>query len=129
MAFFSKKKYLFNPYFIAEIGVNHECSIFKAKKLILKAAKSGANAVKFQFYKAHKIASKFSPAYWDTNKEKSKNQYDLFKKYDSFEIKQYEILSNYCKKLKVDFLCSFPKNIHYTTYFVCRSISHATKDI
>ena len=40
------------PYLIAEIGVNHECSISKAKKLILLAKKGGANAAKFQTYKA-----------------------------------------------------------------------------
>ena len=29
----------------------------------------GVNAVKFQTYKSNKIASKNSPAYWDTSKE------------------------------------------------------------
>ena len=58
------------PYFIAEIGVNHECSILKAKKLIWLAKKGGADAVKFQFYKAEKIASLHSRAYWDVTKEK-----------------------------------------------------------
>ena len=48
-------------YIIAEIGVNHECSINLAKKMIKQAKNSGANAVKFQSYKADKIASKNSP--------------------------------------------------------------------
>ena len=46
------------PYIIAEIGVNHECSIKKAKKMILSAAKAGASAVKFQYYKAEKLHQK-----------------------------------------------------------------------
>ena len=54
------------PYIIAEVGVNHECSIKKAKKMILMAKKGGADAVKFQTYKAELLASKKSPAYWDT---------------------------------------------------------------
>ena len=50
------KKFLnrikFRPYVIAEIGVNHEGSIKMAKKMILLAKKGGADAVKFQTYKA-----------------------------------------------------------------------------
>lgn len=92
------------PYIIAEIGVNHNCSIKLAKKMILQAKKGGANAVKFQTYKAEKIASKKSPSYWDTKEEKSTNQYDLFKKFDKFEIKDYKILKKYCNHVKIDFL-------------------------
>jgi sialic acid synthase SpsE len=91
------------PYIIAEVGVNHECSISKAKRLIFEAKKGGADSVKFQTYKANLLASKDSPAYWDTKKEKSKNQYELFKKYDAFTIKEYKVLFKYCKKLKIDF--------------------------
>ena len=40
------------PYIIAEIGVNHECSLSRAKKLIDLAANAGASAAKFQTYKA-----------------------------------------------------------------------------
>lgn len=92
------------PYIIAEIGVNHECSMTKAKKLIYMAKKGGANAAKFQTYKANLIASKFAPSYWDTKKEKTKNQFKLFQKYDLFEEKNYKELANYCKKLKIEFL-------------------------
>ncbi len=91
------------PFIIAEVGVNHECSIVKAKKLILNAKKAGADAVKFQTYKAELIASKNSPAYWDTKKEKSKNQYELFKKYDQLNIEDYQKLSTICKKNKIIF--------------------------
>ena len=91
------------PYIIAEVGVNHDCSISKAKKLILMAKKGGAHSVKFQTYKANLLASKYSPAYWDTKKEKTKNQYELFKKYDSFGLNEYKVLYRYCKKLNIDF--------------------------
>ena len=51
-----------------------------AKRLIDEASESGANAIKFQTYKADTIASKDSPYYWDLSKEPTKSQYELFKK-------------------------------------------------
>ncbi len=92
------------PYIIAEIGVNHECSLQMAKKLIYLAKKGGADAAKFQTYKAHLITSKYAKSYWDTKKEKTKSQFELFKKFDLFEKKHYEELSDYCKKLKIEFI-------------------------
>ena len=72
------------PYIIAEIGVNHEGSFEKAKELIELAKEGGADAAKFQAYKAETLASKQSPAYWDLLKEPTTSQYELFKKYDKF---------------------------------------------
>ena len=60
------------PYIIAEIGVNHECSLKKAKKLILNAKRGGADLAKFQTYKAHLITSKYAKSYWDTKKKEQK---------------------------------------------------------
>ena len=67
------------PYIIAEAGVNHEGSMDLAKRLIREAKEGGADAIKFQSYKAGTLASKDSPAYWDTTKEPTKSQYELFK--------------------------------------------------
>ena len=55
------------PYVIAEIGVNHEGSMEQAKRLIDLAKEGGADAAKFQSYKAVTLASKNSPSYWDTS--------------------------------------------------------------
>ncbi len=92
------------PYIIAEAGVNHEGNIELAKRLIDEAAEAGADSIKFQTYKAGKIASKNSPAYWDTSKEKTKTQYDLFCKYDKFRKEEFEILKNHCDKRDIEFL-------------------------
>ena len=92
------------PYIIAEIGVNHECSINLAKKMIRQAKKSGAHAVKFQSYKADKIASKNSPSYWDVREEKTNSQFNLFKKYDKFNFSDFKLLKKFCNKMKIDFL-------------------------
>ncbi len=91
------------PYVIAEIGVNHEGSIKKAEQLIDLAKQGGADAVKFQSYKADTIASVNSPAYWDKEVNPIQNQHQLFKKYDTFDQTDYEHLSNYCRLKKIDF--------------------------
>ena len=93
-----------DPYIIAEIGVNHEGSIELAKRLIDEAAEAGAHAAKFQSYKAEKLASKNSPAYWDTEKEPTESQFKLFQKYDSFEPEDYKELADYCGNKGIDFL-------------------------
>lgn len=92
------------PYIIAEIGVNHEGSLDLAKSLIEEAKEGGADAAKFQSYKAGTLASKNSPSYWDTTKEATKSQYELFSKYDSFGEKEYNDLSDYCKKVDIEFI-------------------------
>ena len=92
------------PYVIAEIGVNHEGSLATAKLLIESAKRGGADAAKFQTYKAGLIASKFSPSYWDTSKEPTTSQYELFTKYDSFGEAEYKELAEHCKKHEIEFV-------------------------
>ena len=48
-------------FIIAEAGVNHNGSIELAKKLINVASKCGADAVKFQTFKAENLATKYAP--------------------------------------------------------------------
>lgn len=94
------------PYIIAEIGVNHEGSIEKAKGLVKLARDGCADAVKFQAYKAESLACKKSPAYWDLSKEPSTSQFELFKKHDRFGEREYEVLAEYCQQVGIDFLCT-----------------------
>lgn len=92
------------PYIIAEAGVNHEGEMDLAKRLIDEAREGGAHAIKFQSYKAETIASKNSPSYWDTSKEPTKSQYELFKKYDKLWKKEFEALKEYCDQTEITFL-------------------------
>lgn len=92
------------PVIIAEAGVNHEGSMDIAKRLIEEAKEGGAQAIKFQTYKAETIASKQSPSYWDTNKEKTRSQFELFKKYDKFWKNEYENLKKICDQEEIEFL-------------------------
>lgn len=103
------------PYIVAEVGVNHEGSIETAKRLIREAHEGGADAVKFQTYKADKIAAKDSPAYWDLSQEPTKTQYELFKKHDSFGQDEFEHLATYSNQRGIDFL-STPFDIDAADY-------------
>ena len=47
-------------FFIAEAGVNHNGDIELAKELITAAKESGADAVKFQNFKASRVISTFA---------------------------------------------------------------------
>ncbi len=108
---------------IAEIGVNYYdiakklniSNIDAAKLMIKEAQKAGIDAVKFQSYKADTLASKNSPSYWDTNEEKTKSQYELFKKFDLFGYEEYKLLADYSNDLKIEFL-STPFDINSADY-------------
>lgn len=99
------------PYVIAEIGVNFydtakELNItpLEAAKLYIdKAADAEIDCAKFQSYKAGTISSKNSPAYWDTRKEPTKTQYELFQKFDHFGESEYTELAYYTHLKGMDF--------------------------
>ena len=46
-------------YFVADVAANHDGSLSRAKKLIRLCAKAGANAAKFQHFKADTIVSEY----------------------------------------------------------------------
>ena len=99
------------PYVIAEMGVNFydtarvmEISPLEAAKIYIdKAAEVGIDCAKFQSYKAGTIVSKNSPAYWDTTKEPTKTQYELFLKHDRFGETEYQELSDYTHSKGMNF--------------------------
>ena len=99
------------PFVIAEMGVNFYDTarvmgispLDAAKLYINKAAEAGIDCAKFQSYKAGTIVSKNSPAYWDTTKEPTKTQYELFLKHDSFGEAEYRELCDYTHAKGMDF--------------------------
>ncbi len=92
------------PYVIAEIGVNHGGSLEMAERLIDLAWAGGADAAKFQTYKAGTLAIRNSPSYWDLQAEPTTSQYELFRKYDLFGPEEYRHLAAYCAQVGIVFL-------------------------
>ena len=94
-------------FIIAEAGVNHNGSIDLAKKLVDEACSAGADAVKFQTFKATNLATKNSQkaVYQKITTSKEETQFDMLKKLE-LNKKEHEELIYYCKKKKIVFLSS-----------------------
>jgi len=89
-------------YIIAEAGVNHKCHLEWAKRMVEEAALAGADAIKFQSYKAATIAAKESPIYW--NDITIRTQYEAFQKSDCFGEAEFVGLFAHCENWGIEFL-------------------------
>ena len=88
---------------IAEAGVNHNGDLELGKSLIREAKNAGADAIKFQSYKAGKISTKTAPRYWVEADDPDGSQYDTFAKLDSFGPEEHDALFRYAEEC--DLLC------------------------
>ena len=94
-------------FIIAEAGVNHNGSIKKALKLIDVAKLSGADAIKFQTFKAENLATDYAPkaAYQNYKSPKKETQFQMLKKLE-FTDAMHKACFNECKKKKIIFISS-----------------------
>lgn len=92
-------------FIIAEAGVNHNGSVELAKKLIDVAAKSGADAVKFQTFKTQNLVSKDAKkaAYQKETTDAQESQYEMIKKLE-LDADTHRQLIDYCKTKEIMFL-------------------------
>lgn len=90
---------------IAEAGVNHNGDINNAKKLIDVAKEAGADYVKFQTFKANKIASKHANKadYQKQQTDAEENQVAMLKKLELSEADHDELIA-YCQQKDIKFL-------------------------
>jgi N,N'-diacetyllegionaminate synthase len=96
----------FNKVFIiAEAGVNHNGSLSIAKKLIDVAVQSGADAVKFQTFRAESLVSKNAQKadYQKQTTDASESQFDMIKKLE-LDTESHIDLIAYCLKKDIMFL-------------------------
>ena len=92
-------------FIIAEAGVNHNGSIDLAHQLINVAVESGADAVKFQTFKADKLVSKNAPKadYQKQTTDASESQFEMIKKLE-LDIDAHKELITHCQEKKILFL-------------------------
>lgn len=92
-------------YIIAEAGVNHNGDINIAKKLVDVASEAGADAVKFQTFKAEKIVSKNAnkAEYQKKTTNVQESQLDMIKKLELSEEEHIKLIQH-CKDKQITFL-------------------------
>ena len=106
-------------YFIADIAANHDGDLGRALELIELAAQSGANAAKFQNFKAETIVS--SRGFFELGKKmshQSKWEKDVVQVYKEAElpIAWTKVLIEHCDKFKIDYFTA-PYDLNYVKDF------------
>jgi sialic acid synthase SpsE len=86
---------------IAEIGVNHDGSLNKAKELISAARDCGASAVKFQSFKVESLVGENSPTPEYQLKQVQNSQYEILKKVE-FSFSQQEELFAHAENIGIE---------------------------
>lgn len=105
-------------FIIAEAGVNHNGSIETAKKLVDEAVLAGADAVKFQTFKAENLVCRNARKadYQMETTDSTESQFDMLKKLE-LTAEMHRELIEYCKKKNIMFL-STPFDIDSLQYLV-----------
>lgn len=90
---------------IAEAGVNHNGSFEMARELIRAAAQSGVDYVKFQTFKAEKIANKFAgqAEYQKRNMKEDSSQIEMLRRLE-LTYNDFSKLNIFCKENGVRFM-------------------------
>jgi len=105
-------------YIIAEAGINHNGKIEIAKELVDMAKEAGADAVKFQIFKAEEGLSQYAEKaeYQKKNDPEQETQFEMTKKLQ-LPFEAFFELKRYCEKKEIDFL-STPDGTESLRYLV-----------
>lgn len=92
------------PFIVAEAGINHNGSIKNALKMIEIAKKSGANAIKFQTFKAEEFIADRNQmfTYKSQGKKIIESMYDLHKRHE-FSRDEWARIKKKCDEEKIIF--------------------------
>lgn len=118
-------------FIIAEIGVNHNGNLTTAKKSIIAAKKTGADAVKFQSFKANDLAIKSTPKVkYQINKKSDETHYKMLKKLQ-LNKKKFKSIIKFCKIKKIKFI-STPYDVDNVKFLIeqgVKTIKVASADL
>lgn len=91
-------------FIIAEAGVNHNGDLDMARKMVAEACAMGADAVKFQTFRAEELVTQYArKADYQNAGDNSASQYEMLKKLE-LSRRDHEILLDDCRKLGIEFM-------------------------
>lgn len=91
-------------FIIAEAGVNHNGSLATAIEMVRRAAEAGADAVKFQTFRAEDTVTASAPkAEYQNAGDRSDSQYAMLKKLE-LEDEAFAVLADECRRCGVEFM-------------------------
>ncbi|MCL0100165.1 N-acetylneuraminate synthase family protein, partial [Dehalococcoidia bacterium] len=93
-------------YVVAEAGVNHLGTLELGERLIREAKEAGADAIKFQSYKADRLTTRDAPRFWDWEGDivADGSQFDSYSLLDSFGYEEHKSLKETCDRYQIEFL-------------------------
>lgn len=96
------------PYFIADIAANHDGDIDRALKLIELAKESGADAAKFQNFKADLIVSKNGFELMPRQTHQAEWKKSVYEVYEDASLKEEwtELLKKKCDEVGIEYMTS-----------------------
>jgi N,N'-diacetyllegionaminate synthase len=97
-------------FIVAEGANNHLCDVDTAKKMIDAACEAGADAIKFQTFKAEHLVTEDAPIFWKMPGVNT--QFEFYKSIDKFGAEEYRTLFSYAKGKGI---------ICFSTPFDCKS--------
>ncbi|SMC23221.1 N-acetylneuraminate synthase [Clostridium acidisoli DSM 12555] len=109
-------------FIIAEAGVNHNGDINIAKKLVDMAVECGADAIKFQTFKAYESTGSFAEKaqYQKENVPIEESQLEMIRKLE-LPFEQFDDIQTYCNERGIIFI-STPDGIESLNYLVSLNV-------
>lgn len=100
----------YEPFVVAEVGINHNGELERALEMIHVAKVAGCDAVKFQTFKANEFVNDPTQmfTYQSQGKEVTESMLDMFQRYELPE-SAWSVIKEKCVKEKIMFL-STPQN-------------------
>lgn len=94
-------------FIVAEAGVNHNGSLDTALRLVEAAARAGADAVKFQTFRAEELVSRSAPkaAYQIQNTGETSSQFEMLRQLELDEA-SHRRLQDRCAEVGIDFMAT-----------------------